>query len=101
MTAFPSQPFVPLAAASVATGRREDFRVLVAEHPERARPLSKMEPGVTPDLSDHHLPQPCEPRVTLQREGDRITGIQIQCSCGQVIDLKCAYPDPSSPPAKS
>jgi len=33
----------------------------------------------------------CEPRLTLHREGDRIIGIQIRCSCGQQIDLSCAY----------
>lgn len=34
----------------------------------------------------HHIPQP---KVTLQRQGDVVTGIRIQCSCGQVIELKC------------
>lgn len=37
-----------------------------------------------------------EPRVTIQRDGDRITHLRIQCSCGQLIDLACVY---DSPPA--
>jgi len=37
-------------------------------------------------------PKPaCEPAVTLQRDGDKITSIHIECSCGQVIDLACEY----------
>jgi hypothetical protein len=36
----------------------------------------------------------CEPRVMLQRDGERITNIRIQCSCGQVMDLACDYGDP-------
>jgi hypothetical protein len=32
-----------------------------------------------------------EPKITLQRDGETVTGIQVQCACGQVIDLSCAY----------
>ena len=32
-----------------------------------------------------------KPVVTLQREGERITGIRIECNCGQVIELACSY----------
>jgi hypothetical protein len=32
-----------------------------------------------------------EPAITLQREGDRVTHIRIQCACGQVIELACLY----------
>jgi len=35
---------------------------------------------------DHGLPT-----VQLQREGDKITGIQITCSCGGLIKLDCVY----------
>jgi len=31
------------------------------------------------------------PKVTLQRQGEVVTGIRIQCSCGQVIELRCVY----------
>jgi len=35
---------------------------------------------------------PCqEPSITLQRDGDKITAIHIECACGQVIDLACDY----------
>ncbi len=39
----------------------------------------------------------CEPRISLQREGDRVNGIRIQCTCGQVIDLACVYESPTKP----
>ena len=32
-----------------------------------------------------------KPVVTLQREGERVTGIRIECSCGQIIELACSY----------
>ena len=31
------------------------------------------------------------PSVSLQRDGDRVTHIRIQCGCGQLIELECAY----------
>ena len=32
-----------------------------------------------------------EPVVTLTKDGDKVTGIRIECGCGQVIELACAY----------
>ena len=32
-----------------------------------------------------------QPVVTLQREGERVTGIRVECACGQVIELACSY----------
>ena len=32
-----------------------------------------------------------KPVVTLQREGERVTGIRIECICGQIIELACSY----------
>jgi hypothetical protein len=37
-------------------------------------------------------PRNCPPpKVTLQRQGDVVSAIRIQCSCGQVIELNCVY----------
>jgi hypothetical protein len=37
-------------------------------------------------------PENCaQPKVSLQRNGDVITGIRIECSCGDVINLSCVY----------
>jgi hypothetical protein len=32
-----------------------------------------------------------QPVVTLQRNGDVVSAIRIQCGCGQVFDLACVY----------
>jgi hypothetical protein len=32
-----------------------------------------------------------KPTVTLQRTGDIVSGIRVQCGCGQVVDLNCVY----------
>jgi hypothetical protein len=32
-----------------------------------------------------------QPSVTLQRQGEVISGIRVECGCGQVIELACAY----------
>jgi len=51
----------------------------------------------TPPTVAHH-PAPAEPapRVSsaitrLIRDGDRITHIEVQCGCGEVITLECGY----------
>ena len=31
------------------------------------------------------------PSISVQKEGERITGIRIECLCGQVIELACEY----------
>jgi hypothetical protein len=32
-----------------------------------------------------------KPVVTLRRNGEVVSGIRIQCGCGQVIELSCVY----------
>ena len=32
-----------------------------------------------------------KPSVTLQKDGDRVTHIRVQCGCGEVIELECSY----------
>ena len=29
--------------------------------------------------------------ITLERDGEKVTGIRIECVCGQVIELACSY----------
>jgi len=91
MTPSASEAFVPLAGKAAAGHRREDFRVLVSERPELARPLSEVNATGAPAGSPGSAG--CEPKVSLHKEAERIIGIHIECSCGQVIDLKCSYPD--------
>jgi hypothetical protein len=94
-----SQAFVPLAALSTPGGRKDDFHVLVAQRPEIARSLRELTSDAPPNAAGQAHRSTCEPRVTLQREADVIVGIRVECSCGQVIDLKCDYQDNPSAPA--
>ena len=32
-----------------------------------------------------------KPTITLQRKGNVVTSIRVQCSCGQVLDINCQY----------
>ena len=32
-----------------------------------------------------------QPRVTLRKDGSRISTIEIQCSCGEMILIDCEY----------
>ena len=98
MTVSNNAPFVPLAPAAGAGTRSEGFQVLVARQPENARPLREASLSSTNASKKPAPDSNCVPQITLQREGDRISAIHIQCSCGQVIDLVCAY-EATPPPA--
>ena len=50
------------------------------------------------DLSAPPAPAPLAPhsqhgppRITLEKHGEMITHIRVECSCGQVTELKCEY----------
>ena len=51
-------------------------------------PASASEGGATGPTSQAPA---SPPTVTLKREGDRVTHVQIQCSCGELIELNCVY----------
>ena len=89
---MPNEAFVPLTTVPASASAARDFRVLVAEHPERAQAFRPQSATVSGNSSGTIPAHPAgEPRVTLERDGDRVTAIRIQCACGQVIDLACAY----------
>ena len=78
--------FVPfVAAARSASGKPagasvDEFTAL-AVPPAQASPALDSAP-----VSAHSAPD-----VTLKRDGDRVTQIQIRCACGAVIELDCTY----------
>jgi hypothetical protein len=71
-TPLPLKPG-PLLAVQAAAGN--------GGHAAAASPVASTSPA-------HNCAQP---KVTLQRQGEVVTGIRIQCSCGQVIELRCVY----------
>ena len=91
MTTTRTESFVPLISAlPQPAGERKEFRVTVipkakAKSFQSATAATPVAAGSAPHAAT------CEPKVNLQRDGNRVTGIQIQCSCGQVMELSCVY----------
>ena len=88
-----SESFVPLIPPK-APGKSQantNFRVNVIPNTQAASdpvPPSNVEAVAHSHASDQSSAQPV---VTVQRDGDRVTGIRIVCTCGQTIDLSCVY----------
>lgn len=82
-----NEPFVPLNQTAAPGQHRADAHVTIVNAAGNLRPFQPLgrAGGKTGPAS------PCEPRVTLQREGGRISAIHLQCSCGQTIELACVY----------
>lgn len=94
-------PFLPSGGKTAATAQlnvggiaesataASSFAALV---PTTAATASTAAPVAAPATSCAHAPQPnAKPVVTLKKDGDRVTHIRIQCGCGEVIELECAY----------
>lgn len=65
------------------------FRMTVVPRPAASE---KFQPIAQPAAEAGQANSPCrEPNVIVNREGQRITSIRVECSCGQVIDLACEY----------
>jgi hypothetical protein len=88
-----SDTFVPMRPVAVASAN--DFTPLPAKPAPSAngRTVPAAQAPVTPALAAPPAPaRTCAPpKVTLQRQGDLVSSIRIQCPCGQVIELNCVY----------
>lgn len=82
------QTFVPLSTAPAAPRDRAEFKVTVLKQGQESEPAFQ---ALGRPAGAVHGSSACEPQVTLQREGDRVSTIRIQCTCGQVIELACDY----------
>ena len=77
-----SDTFVPLVPANVPT-RDTTFKSFDVKIAPKAN-------GASATHAPAH--DACaKPTVTLQRNGDIVSAIRIQCGCGQVIELTCVY----------
>jgi hypothetical protein len=94
MSLLPTDAFVPLMAKS-ATAENGERRVTLLSAADTARPFKALELPATPPLSPPPAEKICEPRVLIQRDGERVTGLRIQCSCGQIMDVACVYEPPA------
>jgi hypothetical protein len=90
--------FVPLAPTVASPGSRAEFR-------SDAIPGIDRSPAAFQALGQAvKLPAPaptpaknCEPRIALQNQNGQVSGIRIECSCGQIFELECIYQAPPVP----
>ena len=84
-----SEAFVPFAKTQSKPGASGDsFRLTIIPQAAQTTPFQPVSANAH---SQNAKPCAKEPQVTLEREGDRITRIKIQCTCGQVVELNCTY----------
>jgi hypothetical protein len=84
-----SDAFVPFAQSRSKPGASsESFRLTIIPQAQQA---AQFHPASAAASVAGAKPCTKEPQVTLEREGDRITRIKIQCPCGQVMELNCTY----------
>lgn len=85
-----SAPFVPFLKPRPRTAAPE---TLTTDEAAVAGAFTALNAAPGPANACAHDPAGLagKPSVTLQRDGDRVTHIRIQCACGQVIELDCAY----------
>ncbi len=89
--AVATDPFVPFGPGTLA-GRAGAANLKVV--PAGADGFSPFQPGAGGPVhgaAGGHVHGTGQPTVTLQREGDKVVGIRVECGCGQVIELACAY----------
>jgi hypothetical protein len=80
-------PFVP-RAGNLANPDTSVSKSTACDQPVHAFRL------VTPQAPAPAVPSrdtPLKPVIIVQREGERVTQIRVQCVCGEVIDLECVY----------
>jgi hypothetical protein len=83
-----SSAFVPFDAGAPASAGTASPAAILKVLP-KTEAGSAFEPLQTsPKAHSHGAGKPV---VTLQREGERVTGIRIECACGQVLELECSY----------
>lgn len=85
------EPFIPLLPGTLpprteaaAPSNAKTVPAAAAEGAFEVRVTASPDPSRSPDIC-------AKPSVTLQRQGELVTGIRIQCGCGRVIDLACIY----------
>ncbi len=92
MTLQKTESFLPLTTVAPLDKTRE-FRVTVVPQSEPAKIFKSLgqNSGGTADGSSGQAKNLCEPRLTMERDGERISSIRIVCSCGQIMELACVY----------
>ena len=82
-----SETFVPLVPVTAKS--RE--AVFASINQNGATPMGAQSNLTAPRVAGSGSETCSNPVVTLQRTGEIVSGIRIQCGCGQVVDLACVY----------
>lgn len=94
MNSSSSDSFVPLCPKTSGTRERADFRVTVLRDdqlPQGFQPIVKPVAAPSHPLTSAAAAHTHDPQIALEREGDRVTGVRIHCTCGRVIELGFSY----------
>lgn len=85
-----SETFVPLVPAKTVSSAN-GFTALPSNG-QSAKAAASVPSPATPSANGAAPAAGCvKPTITLQRDGDVVSSIRVQCACGQVIDINCAY----------
>jgi hypothetical protein len=95
MTPQRTDSFVPLTAAPAPPERRE-FNVSVIQNGAAPKNFQSLTMPPSAPAAPLAAKKSCEPRVSVQRDGNRVTHLRIQCTCGEVLDLACLYDEAAS-----
>lgn len=81
--------FAPLTVpATSRSAEGATFRLKIISQSNSAAPAFKPLPSAPAEHATHSS---VLPKITLQRDGDRVTHIRLECGCGEVVELACAY----------
>jgi hypothetical protein len=83
-----SNTFTPLVTAPASTGEPAMFLLKVLPQAEAKAVFQPLPQAGKPEEPAKAC---APPSVTLQRQGEVISGIRIECGCGQVIELACVF----------
>jgi hypothetical protein len=82
-----SDKFIPFAAAGVPVQSPAGFQARVLAQPAGAKPFVPAAEAIAAGAHACNI----EPRVTVRRDGNRITHVEIRCACGRHLELECVY----------
>jgi hypothetical protein len=83
--------FVPLVSDGVRPSE-SIFGFMNIQGPVPGSPKPAFKPLAADSSFEPHSTDTCsEPIITLQRNGDIVSAIRIECGCGRVFELNCLY----------
>jgi hypothetical protein len=88
MHTHPEPSFIPLSTRTLRANERPNCRVTVVSG-ANSQPFPG--PGQPNAWSAVASASAEDSQVKLQKNGDQITAIQVQCACGRIVELSCLY----------